>query len=108
MTPEARRSPGWYDDEADAALLRYWDGVRWSPHTAAKPADAAADAFEQTLALFGAPTATAPTATVPTETVPTATMTRRAPDEQTTVPLPPEPDDVPPRRARRWRVGGGR
>ncbi|MGH3706170.1 MAG: DUF2510 domain-containing protein, partial [Agromyces sp.] len=24
---------GWYDDEADAALLRYWDGTAWTPHT---------------------------------------------------------------------------
>ena len=29
MTREAARPPGWYDDEADAALLRYWDGHPW-------------------------------------------------------------------------------
>ncbi|WP_082571427.1 NINE protein [Agromyces sp. Root1464] len=32
---------GWYDDESDTALLRYWDGTAWTPHTAAKAADAA-------------------------------------------------------------------
>jgi hypothetical protein len=32
---------GWYDDESDTALLRYWDGTAWTPHTAARPADAA-------------------------------------------------------------------
>ncbi|HEY6799860.1 MAG TPA: NINE protein [Agromyces sp.] len=41
MTFEAPRGAGWYDDEADAALLRYWDGSKWSPHTAPKPTDAA-------------------------------------------------------------------
>ncbi|MGW9630265.1 NINE protein [Agromyces sp. NPDC055520] len=32
---------GWYDDESDAALLRYWDGAGWTPHTASRPADVA-------------------------------------------------------------------
>lgn len=32
----AERSAGWYDDEADAAWLRYWDGRGWTPHTAVK------------------------------------------------------------------------
>jgi TM2 domain/Protein of unknown function (DUF2510) len=34
------RSAGWYDDEADASRLRYWDGNAWSPHTAPRPTDA--------------------------------------------------------------------
>lgn len=29
-------SPGWYDDPEDAAVLRYFDGVVWTRHTAPK------------------------------------------------------------------------
>ena len=36
------RPAGWYDDEADLASLRYWDGKAWTPHTAPKAADAPA------------------------------------------------------------------
>lgn len=39
-TPDATPA-GWYDDEADASRLRYWDGAKWSPHTAPKPTGAA-------------------------------------------------------------------
>ena len=67
MTREAARPPGWYDDEADAALLRYWDGHRWSPHTAPKAVPQSHDVAGHTLRL-------------------------RAPDEHTTVPLPPAHD----------------
>ena len=96
MTPEPRRSAGWYDDETDAALLRYWDGAKWSPHTAPRPAPA--DTHEQVAALFRHD-----------EPVPamTVTMPLRSPDEHTTVPLPEEPT-VPGPRGRRWRVGGRR
>ena len=41
MSTESPRSAGWYDDEADASQLRYWDGGAWSPHTAPRPTDAA-------------------------------------------------------------------
>ncbi|MBT2517587.1 NINE protein [Streptomyces sp. ISL-90] len=41
MSSERRPSAGWYDDVTDAAVLRYWDGNAWTPHTAPKPADAA-------------------------------------------------------------------
>ncbi|RXZ72000.1 NINE protein [Agromyces albus] len=41
MSSERRPSAGWYDDMTDAAVLRYWDGNAWTPHTAPKPADAA-------------------------------------------------------------------
>lgn len=99
MTPESRRAAGWYDDETDAALLRYWDGAKWSPHTAPRPPDAAMSVPEQTVALFREVTA------VPTVTV---TVPLRAPDEHTTVPLASEPAEVRPRRGLRWRVGGGR
>jgi hypothetical protein len=77
VTREAARPPGWYDDEADAALLRYWDGHRWSPHTAPKAAPRPDDVAGHTLRL-------------------------RAPDEHTTVPLPPahEADGA----SRRWLV----
>jgi hypothetical protein len=32
-SPEA----GWYDDPERALMLRWWDGVRWTTHTRAKP-----------------------------------------------------------------------
>ena len=72
MRREATRVAGWYDDEADAALLRYWDGARWSPHTVPRPADTSpeADTF----------TAEGTTLRLPT----------RSPDEHTTVPLTPD------------------
>jgi hypothetical protein len=90
--PEPRRTAGWYDDETDAALLRYWDGAKWSPHTAPRPGH---DGHDRLAALFGSD-ATPVTVTVPL----------RAPDEHTTVPLPDEPAPVP--RDRRRRVGGRR
>jgi Protein of unknown function (DUF2510) len=43
VTLETRRVAGWYDDQTDAALLRYWDGSKWSPHTAPRPPDDAID-----------------------------------------------------------------
>jgi TM2 domain-containing membrane protein YozV len=46
VTPEPARAAGWYDDETDAALLRYWDGAKWSPHTAPKPSDAASNVVD--------------------------------------------------------------
>lgn len=99
MTPESRRAAGWYDDETDAALLRYWDGAKWSPHTAPRPPDAAMGVPEQTVALFRE------VAGVPIMTV---TVPLRAPHEHTTVPLAAEPTEERPRRGLRWRVGGGR
>jgi hypothetical protein len=96
-----RRAPGWYDDAADAALLRYWDGTKWSPHTAPRPGvdHEAEDPGDRLAALFGS---VAPTVTV--------TMPLRAPDEHTTVPLPDQPTAAAPRerRDRRGRVGGRR
>ena len=77
MTREAARPPGWYDDEADAALLRYWDGRRWSPHTAPKAAPRSDEVAGHTVRL-------------------------RAPDEHTTVPLPPAHDAAG--ASRRWVV----
>ncbi|MFE6254628.1 DUF2510 domain-containing protein [Agromyces sp. NPDC057865] len=98
-----RRTAGWYDEATDATLLRYWDGTKWSPHTAPRPrADGALEASHDALAaLFGS---AAPTVTV--------TMPLRAPDEHTTVPLPDESGPVArePRERRdpRRRVGGRR
>lgn len=48
---------GWYDDESDTALLRYWDGTAWTPHTAARAADAAPNPLPATAASPGAPLA---------------------------------------------------
>lgn len=50
MSAGAARSSGWYDDTTDAALLRYWDGSGWTPHTAAR-AELAVSPAEQTRVL---------------------------------------------------------
>ena len=60
MSSESPRSAGWYDDEADASTLRYWDGGAWSPHTAPKPTDAA----EASVPATAAPSAAGPAAQV--------------------------------------------
>lgn len=76
MTPEPPGVAGWYDDATDAALLRYWDGAKWSPHTAPRPTDAAGAAVSA-VELDEATTV---------RTIPQP----RAPEEHTTVPLPSE------------------
>ncbi|WP_162238292.1 NINE protein [Agromyces sp. Leaf222] len=52
---EARRAAGWYDDEQDAAALRYWDGASWTPHTTARPdaepAELAASAASESVSM---------------------------------------------------------
>ena len=119
MTPESARPAGWYDDETDAALLRYWDGAKWSPHTAPRATDAAAGvavvdviapigviepngAFEP-IGAFEPNDAIDEATSVRTRQAPpadTAALFRdvrtpmpppppRLPDEHTTVPLPP-------------------
>lgn len=119
MTSEPARAAGWYDDETDAALLRYWDGAKWSPHTAPKPTDAPSspvDAIdeatavraraalpEDTAALFR-DVSTPVTVTLPAPpstpaaprvgVAPVPPPPSRPPDEHTTVPLPPG-DAVP-------------
>lgn len=118
MTPEPARAAGWYDDDADAALLRYWDGAKWSPHTAPRPADAATDAVDSVGSVgvmepVGSVGAMEPAGVGPAgdgidaidaideatsvrpraDAVPFATLPAaptRAPDEHTTVPLPPD------------------
>ena len=111
MTAAPARIAGWYDDETHATLLRYWDGRRWTPHTASKPhePDGTGDLF----ALF-ADSAT-PKHTVPEHPVPehptvfehTTVPEHTAVLEQTTEPLPPAPvEPLKPRRPRR--VGGRR
>lgn len=117
MTPESTRSAGWYDDEADAALLRYWDGAKWSPHTAPRATDVAAGVVVDVMEPIGViepigffePIAVEPrdgideaTSVRPRQAPPedTAALFRdvrspvppppaRPPDEHTTVPLPP-------------------
>ncbi|RZU66934.1 uncharacterized protein DUF2510 [Microterricola gilva] len=37
MTTNGLPSAGWYADPQDAAQLRWWDGARWSDHTAPVP-----------------------------------------------------------------------
>lgn len=41
MTTNGLPSAGWYADPQDAAQLRWWDGARWSDHTAPVPQPAA-------------------------------------------------------------------
>lgn len=117
--PESTRPAGWYDDEADAALLRYWDGAKWSPHTAPRATDVAAGvavvdvmepigviepiaAFEP-IAPFGPrdaideATSVRPRQEPPEDAAalfrdvrsPVPPPPPRPPDEHTTVPLPP-------------------
>ncbi|KRE21806.1 DUF2510 domain-containing protein [Agromyces sp. Soil535] len=79
MTSERARVAGWYDDEVDAALLRYWDGVKWSPHTAPRPTDAedAEDAVDEVDESTRVRTSE-------------EDNTVQVQEEHTTVPLPPE------------------
>jgi hypothetical protein len=82
VTRGRARVAGWYDHETDAALLRYWDGRKWSPHTAPRPTRAtdvaiSADSWDLA-ARFARIEAT------------TLRLPTRSPDEHTTVPLPPE------------------
>ncbi|GAA1939732.1 DUF2510 domain-containing protein [Agromyces allii] len=56
--PESRRVAGWYDDEADAAALRYWDGASWTPHTVARADAASAFSDDTTLAADAPPAET--------------------------------------------------
>jgi hypothetical protein len=68
VSTESPRSAGWYDDEADASRLRYWDGGAWSPHTAPRPTDAA----EASVPATAAPSAAGPAAQVPPTAPPRA------------------------------------
>ncbi|SIN90027.1 NINE protein [Agromyces cerinus] len=61
---------GWYDDESDAALLRYWDGTAWTPHTAARPADAAPNPLPAATTPGPTPAPPAPTGAPMTATPP--------------------------------------
>lgn len=47
---DATRAPGWHPDETDAALLRYWDGSGWTPHTTGRDG-APAEAVHRTVRL---------------------------------------------------------
>lgn len=108
MSPERRPPAGWYDEVADAAVLRYWDGNSWTPHTAAKPADAAPAPLGEVPGITFEPVVARPEATRSAGGAPgaieEATVARpldapvvtlppsagRHPDEHTTVPLPSE------------------
>lgn len=52
MTSTAR-PPGWHPDETDTALLRYWDGSGWTPHTTR--ADSSTEALHRTVRLEQGP-----------------------------------------------------
>jgi hypothetical protein len=111
VTPEPARAAGWYDDETDAALLRYWDGAKWSPHTAPKPTDAASNVVDVVGAVGAVGAADAGTAIDAIDAIDEATSVRPrvgvpedaaalfrdvpAPVEVTvtaTLPAPPSPD----------------
>lgn len=94
MSSERRPPAGWYDDMTDAAVLRYWDGNAWTPHTAPKPADAApAPLGEVSAAAFESETGAAPadghsgigTSTIDAATIGSATVTSSAIEEATMV-----------------------
>ncbi len=38
MMPATAPPPNWYPDNADSALQRWWDGERWTTHTAPRAA----------------------------------------------------------------------
>ncbi|MGR2752874.1 DUF2510 domain-containing protein [Agromyces arachidis] len=75
------RAAGWHPDETDAALLRYWDGSGWTPHTTARSA-AHSEALQRTVRLASAPS------------------------DHTTVPVPP-PDGIRVARAGAALANGG-
>lgn len=52
MTDPARAA-GWHPDETDDALLRYWDGSGWTPHTTGR-SGAATGSAHRTVRLPGA------------------------------------------------------
>ncbi|MCD2441496.1 NINE protein [Agromyces sp. SYSU K20354] len=59
------RPAGWYDDEADADAIRYWDGSAWTPHTAPKTTDAAAPTSSHAFEPAVTPQVSPVTVTVP-------------------------------------------
>lgn len=110
MSPESPRPAGWYDDEADASRLRYWDGDAWSPHTTPRPSDAPASPVPPAVASVApaasasppAPEASAPEASAPPPAPPAPPAGTGAPafdgiDEATTArPLRATPPAEPP------------
>lgn len=113
MSPESPRPAGWYDDEADASRLRYWDGDAWSPHTTPRPSDAPASPVPPAVTADApaasasppappAPEASAPPPAPPASPAPPAGTGAPAfdgIDEHTTAPIPPNgaaPAPVPP------------
>ena len=57
----SQQPSGWYDDPTDPDLLRYWDGVTWTTHTAPKKSPTASQST------IGMPQQTQqPTAPMPT------------------------------------------
>ncbi|MFF2275704.1 DUF2510 domain-containing protein [Agromyces sp. NPDC058126] len=92
----AERSAGWYDDEADAAWLRYWDGRGWTPHTASKagapsPATPGAPISEPALVAAFTPAHVGALAATPDgadELAHPLMQTMRLVPEHTTVPTP--------------------
>ena len=78
MSAGTARPPGWYDDATDGALLRYWDGSGWTPHTSRRAGGSLPDeaelAVEPELALTARLPGPAPAATPDHTTVPTPPM----------------------------------
>ena len=107
MTVEPLRAAGWYDDETDAASLRYWDGRRWTPHTASKPHEPRATTDLFALFAVAARVEQPPMIDHTSAVEHTAVIEHTAVLEQTTEPLAPEPA-APGKPRRRRLVGGGR
>lgn len=92
----AERPAGWYDDEADATWLRYWDGRGWTPHTARTASTATVVAGQLSAPLQDRVAAFAPTRgddlsalDVDDELPQPLMQTMRLVPEHTTVPTPP-------------------
>lgn len=57
----SQQPSGWYDDPSNAEMLRYWDGVSWTHHTAPRRSPTVV----QPPASGGTPPASAPTTPIP-------------------------------------------
>lgn len=87
----AERSAGWYDDEADATCLRYWDGRSWTPHTAPRsdsPEPSSTPSTTESAPPLAHDATSAPLLATDEDLARLVTQTLRLVPEHTTVPMP--------------------